>query len=266
MLISIIFSVNHTKTKELEKDAYISPLLNIINLDAQLYFVDSNKLKMEKRAILIEDESIEEAILNYLSHGAKNQNYKTIFDYNFKLEDINIIDNICYVNLKINKNGYSLFNDKDFHLYAWSIVNTLTEQDNILKVQLLFNGEKFNKNLYSYNLRDPLPRLEGLMSKEKDFPSDIVKKFLRYISIERYDLAYGLISESSKSNTSYEKFKVISNKLNEDMTGLTLYIHFTQNYKDYWNVVYKYNDINGSPVYKYWKVIKEDGFFKIVLL
>ncbi|MEA1975842.1 MAG: GerMN domain-containing protein [Bacillota bacterium] len=265
ILLSLFFS-NLIHFDQLSEEKFINPSLDIIKLNSNLYFVGENGLESEVRTMIIKNSSIEETIIKNLVTGAKNKNYKTIFNNNFKLNDIEILDNICYVNLDINKNGYALFNDENFYLYVWSLVNTLTENDNILKVQLLFNGEKFNKKLLSYNLRNPLPRLEWIIYEENESPANIVSRFINYISIERYDLAYSLLNENSKDEIQYNEFKLISHDFAIEVTNYNEILVFTQEYKEYYNVIYKYENYKKDIIYKNWTVISEDNFFKIVLL
>jgi hypothetical protein len=260
-----LYFIDLVHINELSETNFIDPSLDIVKLNSNLYFVGENGIESEIRTMIVKNSSIEETIVNNLIDGAKNRSYKTIFDYNFHFNDIEILNNICYVNLNINKDGYSLFNDDKFYLYIWSLVNTLTEKDNILKVQLLFNGEKFNKELLSYNLRNPLPRLEWLIYEEKEYPSDIVSRFINYISIERYDLAYSLLNEKSKDRIQYNEFKIISGNFAYEIASYTQILRFTQNYSKYYNIIYKYENYKKEIIYKNWVVIVEDGFYKIDL-
>jgi hypothetical protein len=260
-----LYFIDLVHINELSETNFIDPSLDIVKLNSNLYFVGENGIESEIRTMIVKNSSIEETIVNNLIDGAKNRSYKTIFDYNFHFNDIEILNNICYVNLNINKDGYSLFNDDKFYLYIWSLVNTLTEKDNILKVQLLFNGEKFNKELLSYNLRNPLPRLEWLIYEEKEYPSDIVSRFINYISIERYDLAYSLLNKDSKDRIRYNEFKIISGNFAYEIASYSQILTFTQNYSKYYNVIYKYENYRKEVIYKNWIIILEDDFYKINL-
>jgi len=265
LVILISVYINLPRIDEIERANYIDPSLDIIKLDTNLYFVGKNGIESEIRTTIVNNESIETIMIQNLSNGAKNRNYKSIFDFNFSLNDVETFNNICYINLNINKNGYSLFNEEDFYLYVWSLVNTVTEKSDVLKVQILFNGEKFNKELLGYNLKNPLPRLEWLLYEQIEFPMDIVNMFVNYISVERYDLAYSLLNESSKDKVSYNKFKISSRNFVSEINNYKKIISFTQNYSNYSIVVYKYENFKMEHIYKNWKVVLENGFYKISL-
>ena len=265
LLLFFLTYINLPHIEEIEEKNYIDPSLDIVRLNTNLYFVGKKGIKSEVRTMIVKNEAIETTMVQNLAIGAKNKNYKSIFDFNFSINDIETFNNICYINLDVNKNDYSLFNEEDFYLYIWSLVNTVTEKEDVLKVQILFNGEKFNKELLGYNLRNPLPRLEWLLYQKIEFPIDIVNMFIDYVSVERYDLAYGLLSETSKNKISYNDFKILTNEFINEIKNYNKIISFTQNYSNYSIAVYKYENLENEFIYKNWQIILEDGFYKISL-
>jgi len=265
IFIIVLTYINLPLIEDIEEKNYINPSLDIVRLNANLYFVGKKGIESEVRTMIVKNEAIETTMIQNLAIGAKNRNYKSVFDFDFSINDIETFNNVCYINLNINKNGYSLFNNEDFYLYIWSLVNTVTEKEDVLRVQILFNGEKFNKELLGYNLRDPLPRLEWLLYQKVEYPIDIVNIFIDYIFVERYDLAYGLLSEISKEKVSYNEFKILTNEFISEIKNYNKIIAFTQKYNNYSVAVYKYENLANEYIYKNWRIILEDGFYKISL-
>ncbi len=112
-----------------------------------LYFCDrsGNTLVSERRSIEVRQSlSIEYQIVEQLIAGPDKQMLKLTVPKNTEIRDIKTEDDICYVNL-----SKSFINDKvegiDSKLVTiYSVVNSLTELDNVNKVQFIIEGEKIN--------------------------------------------------------------------------------------------------------------------------
>jgi hypothetical protein len=203
------------------------------------------------------------SLINEMMKGAKDRRLKSIFDYSISLDTLDTIDDVYYVNLNINRDGFSILNVDNLDLYIWSLVNTITENNTDARVQLFFNGEKLFKEMHGFNLSNPLPRLESLIYHEEVSPSDVVINFINYLTVARYDQGYHLLSESSKNLLSYSEFKLLSDELIEEISDYQEILYFTQKYEDYWNIVIKYEN-NSEVLYKNFKVIEEENLYKII--
>lgn len=111
-----------------------------------LYFTkkDSGKLYKTSRTVRVADQQpIEYYIVSGLIKGPTEKEYESVLDKKTGLISVDTEEDICFVNLSssfIEKNG----GDKArFAVYA--IVNSLTELNNINRVQFLIDGKKVHK-------------------------------------------------------------------------------------------------------------------------
>lgn len=264
IIITSYYFINFIQIDDLPSAYYVDPSNESAKYEANLYFVGEQGLLIEKRSLLILDESIEKSLLMELQKGARDTRKKSIFDFDIELESIDTIDDSHYVNLKVNRDGYRILNEDHFHLYVWSVVNTLTEHSPNSKVQFFFNGEKIFKEIQDFNFSQPLPRLEKLIYVEEPDPADIVIDFINYLTIGRYDESYELLSDVSQANMNYAEFKVISKELIHEISQYEQLLYYTQKYDTYWNVVIKYESENEEVLYKNWKVISDSGQYRII--
>ncbi len=268
LFIIIIFTsyyfINFIQIDEINAEHYMDPSNEIASFRTNLYFVGSKGLVSEERKLYIQDKFLELSLLNEMMKGAKDRRLRSIFDYSIALDSLEAIDDVYYLNLSINRDGFSILNVENLDLYVWSLVNTITESDTDARVQLFFNGEKLFKEMHGYNLSNPLPRLESLIYHEEVSPSDVVINFINYITVVRYDQGYNLLSQSSKNEISYSEFKLLADIIVKEINKYQEILYFTQKFNDYWNVVIKYENDN-EVIYKNFKVIKEDNDYKIIL-
>jgi hypothetical protein len=267
LFIIIIFTsyyfINFIQIDEMDAKYYMDPSNEVASFNTLLYFVGSKGLVSEERKLYIQDKFLEMSLVNEMMKGAKDRRLKSIFDYSISLESLDIIEDVYYVNLNINRDGFSILNVENLDLYIWSLVNTITENNTEARVQLFFNGEKLFKEMHGYNLSNPLPRLESLIYYDEISPSDVVMNFINYLTVSRYDQGYNLLSQTSKSEMSYSEFKLLADHLVEEINKYQEILYFTQKYDDYWNIVIKYEN-NSEVLYKNFKVVEEDNLFKII--
>lgn len=264
-LITTAYFYDSIQLKNIETDRFISPEIGEEQFNINLFFVDNNKLEIEKRRIITSKESYEKDVITELIKGAKEKDLISFFQKGVNLNSIKVMDQICYVDLDINANDLEFLNTENSHLYIWSIVNTLSELKEVVSVQILFDGQKISKVINGYNLKEPLPRLEGLADNEKQYPVDIVESFIEYIYIQRYDLAYSYLSIENQEKIKFEEFKKRAKSYHDELLNLKEVFHFTKILSNRWEIVYLYENIRNKKINKYWNVIKENGYYKIIL-
>lgn len=111
----------------------------------RLYFANSEKdaLVMEYRTVNITDtQPVEQYIVTELIKGPKTKENARLLAADTEVLSVETTDGTCYVNFKqdfIDKNSAS----KDMaRLIIYSMVNSLTERDNVKNVQFLIDGKK----------------------------------------------------------------------------------------------------------------------------
>lgn len=264
-LITTAYFYDSIQLKSIETDRFISPEIGEERLNISLFFVEDNKLEIEKRKIMTSKNSYAKDVIAELIKGGKEKDLISFFQKGVNLNSIKIIDEVCYIDLDSNENDLKFLNSKNSHLYIWSIVNTLTELKEVVSVQILFNGQKVSKVINGYNLKTPLPRLENLAENGIKYPVDIVESFIEYIYIQRYDLAYSYLTKSNQNKISFQEFKKRAQNYHDELLDLEEIFHFTKTFSDRWEIVYHYENIKGEKVNKYWNVIKENNYYKIIL-
>ena len=133
----------------------------------KLYFRKKNKLLAEERKIDIGlNQPEEKYILEQIILGPENNNLEAIAPKETKMYDIKTDKDICYISLSddfFNVNKLDLNNQK-FAIYG--IVNSLTELENINKVQFLTETEKINKKDLAFDLTKPFERNEKIIGSD----------------------------------------------------------------------------------------------------
>jgi len=263
IILTSYYFINYIQIDEIDSKNYMDPSNEIAFFNTNLYFISEKSLVSEERKLVIKDKFLEMALLKEIMQGAKDKRLKSIFDYDVSIDSVDTIDDVYYINLNTNNINFRLLSIENVDLYIWSIVNTLTETNTDYRVQLFFNGEKVFKEMHGYNLSQPLPRLESLIYKDEITPSDVVRNFINYSTVARYDRAYSLLSENSKMNMTYTEFKLVGESLINEVNKYQEVLIFTQKYTDYWNVVIKY-ERDEDVLYKNFKVIDEENNYKII--
>lgn len=143
-------------------DAVISPEPTNHEM-VKLYFSnqDATDLMVEEREIQVNPNiPLEKYIMEQLIEGPKDSELAATVPSETKIRDIKTVDGICYVDLSsefvTKHNGGSTGEN----LTVGSIVNSLTELDNIKKVQFLIEGEKVEEFKGHLDFSKPFERME----------------------------------------------------------------------------------------------------------
>lgn len=132
-----------------------------------LYFAnqDGSKLVCQQRGMEVkQSQSLEYQIVEQLIIGPDNSNGANLqqtIPSDTKIKDIKTEEETCYVNLSrdfIKKKGSIAEN-----IIIYSIVNSLTELDNVNKVQFLIEGEKINEYNGDLDFSKPFGRNTDLI-------------------------------------------------------------------------------------------------------
>ena len=127
----------------LETEEYRSEMREVT-----LYFADDTKKKLDRevRTIKITDQQpIEQYIINELIKGTKVKKMSSVLSHKTMLVSVDVEENICYLNFKsgfVSENAGGADHEK---LVIYSIVNSLTELENIGRVQFYMDGKRIDK-------------------------------------------------------------------------------------------------------------------------
>lgn len=272
IVASLIFGLNINTTYPVVTDSkYISPDKEAIAFNTKIYFVYDHALRSENRKVSIYNNDFENAIIKAIKDGPKNVKYRSIFNYDVDVLSVEYANNTCYVNLSKDIIQSDLWESDELDLYVWSIVNSLTEIKRVFNVQLLVDGERIDRKVLGYSFQNPLPKMESLNYLKERTASDSVIDLVDYVNSSRFDLAYDLLTDSTKQIYDFMDFTKYSNTLNNEINGYTRDMYFTKTYNDRWVIYVKFvknSDTNNFQIhfYKKWTVIFENGNYKIDLL
>jgi predicted transcriptional regulator len=275
LLLSIVFLVmsgNGVSYNNIEKITVISPYSKGLSQLSRLYFINDEQLISETRTIKIEKLETELSTVQELKSGSKIEAYQTPIAEDVEILSVKTIDRICYVSLS---DKFLIDSRERLYLNVMSIVNTLTELDSIDYVQILVDGKKVND--IDLDLSEPIARNTTMVQTKELTHKDIVKKFLEYVSLGRYDLAYDMIDSNSKQYVNFDDFRESMILVRNDIKGYTQRYIFARREKGEYLIQVKYvlrqyastEDIildSESPLELTfaWPVIQEKGIWKIL--
>jgi len=271
--IVVIFTItNFSSISYINKPHGISPKPTEMKLTTKLYFVNDNKmLEHEIRTITVKDNDFVKAVITELINGPRDEKLYTVLDENVQIISSSLVDKKCTLDLNISLTYTSFFKYGYIDQLIWSMVNSLTELDNIDKVKILISGQEIQAYQPDFQYYGNLTKNESIIYIQPKPPADVVLSFLEHITTERYDLAYDLIALESKEKLTFPDFIMEMSGYNKRNMGYQRSIYFTQSYSTSLVVFIKYlsNDADeyGNRMSKseQWELIEEEGKFKILI-
>ena len=127
----------------LPTDTHTGETKNIV-----LYFPnkETGMLNKEERTVKVTDQQpVEQYIINELISGTENTQYNQALNKSTTLISVDTYGDLCFVNFKddfLEKNSGS---EEKERIAVYSVVNSLTELENIKRVQFLMDGKKVAK-------------------------------------------------------------------------------------------------------------------------
>lgn len=118
-----------------------------------LYFSskDGTKLVKETRTVHYSTNiSMEKLIMEQLIEGPKKSESQATLPASTRLISVSVVDGVCYLNLGDSFKNQNAEVTEEIVLY--SIVNSLTELQNVSKIQISINGSTDGKVRFSYDL------------------------------------------------------------------------------------------------------------------
>lgn len=154
--------IQNGQAAEQQKDKSISPATTV---NAKLYYATSDAMFLVPKTIVIgHDNAPATAVRMLLKGDETNNNVVRVIPPETKLLSLEIKDNIAYANfskeIKHNPGGST-----SERLIIGSIVNTLTEFQDIKRVKILIEGKSVETLNGHLDLSQPVVRDESLIKK-----------------------------------------------------------------------------------------------------
>ncbi len=270
-IIATVGLIINTQFRVLNQEEYVSPEKGKVKLDAGLYYVYDGALRRQSQSILVTDLNFGKAIVETLRANTEETALHSIFDYKIEINSVNQVNDICYINFEQTPALLELWKEDDLALYIWSLVNSLTETNQINSVQILINGKQYNRWINDFNLSNPLPRMETYIYSKEKTAADTVVDFIDYIKNMRFDLAYSLISNESMTQYDYSSFVRYANAYIDQYRGYEVTPSYTKVYPNHDEVIVKLTrwieaDGYAQQMLRKWHVKQEDGAFRIDIM
>lgn len=251
----------------------ISPIPQVMKLPMKIYFIDplTGLMIPENRTVSINNNQLIESVMEAIQAGPKNKKLISPLDELVRVESVTFEGKVCYINLNKVFIDNPVWNRQDKALVLASIVNTLTELEQVQSVQFLIEGKPIGEVTGDIKLGDVFKRNETLIYSAKSAPIEVVLQFLNSIQTERYDVAYDLIDFKSKANLTYDEFARKMAASGARYVGYERKVLFSQKFSNSLMVYIKYeaNKMNIADEYQsfaeYWEVVEEDKEFKVLL-
>ena len=169
-----LISATGTPVGILTRDNFIvSPVISPEKIELKevtLYFADKGRtgLKAEKRTIQVGAQELPRYVIEELILGPESAGLSSAIPTETRVRDVKIDQNICYVSLNGDFISRHVDDENAQRLTIYSIVNSLTELDNINKVQFLVEVGKIEGFRGGYDLTRPIDRMESLIIFEEE--------------------------------------------------------------------------------------------------
>lgn len=268
-----VYSINFfTNSTFISPEIEIRPRQEKIYENVILYFrcPTNNILAKETRYIVRTVESRAAIILKELIKGPVDPKLQPILSPRTKIYSVLIVGDTVYVNFSIEFSADLPRREIDEVLAVYSVVNSLTEIDNINNVQVLIEGERSYAFLNHFSLREPLVRNEKLTKETIDLPIDVLRLYFKHLENQEIRQAFNLIYcpkefELGYSTFFYETMKKIQNykriEINEfvisyETKGVILTIDYTVEQMSgetvlFENATYQFRNYSGE-----WKILR----------
>ncbi len=251
----------------------ISPIPKVMKLPIKIYFIDpmTELMVPENRTVSIQNNQLIESVIKAIQAGPKNKKLISPLDELVRVESVTFEGKVCYINLNRIFIDNPVWNQQNKTLILSTLVNTLTELEQVQSVQFLIEGKPLGEVTEDVQPSAPLKRNEALIYSVKSQPIEVVIQFLNSIQTERYDVAYDLIDFKSKASLTYDEFARKMTVASTRYEGFERKVLFSQKFSNSLMVYIKYEAIhkNLSGEYasftEYWEIVEEDKLYKVLL-
>ncbi|RKD32475.1 GerMN domain-containing protein [Thermohalobacter berrensis] len=248
-----------------EKYPPISPFPKKGKTEITLYFPDENleflvpeKRKMEK----LEISKIVQELLN----GTKRKDLKNIIPKDTQLLSTDIIGEVAYVNF--SKELAKATIEKNESLIIYSIVNSVTQLEDVSKVQILIEGELKEVLYKHYSIDEPKSPSELIVNREYVSPMDTIIRYYENLKKKDYHRILKLIDIENREDINYLTVRSYYEKYYEDIANYEIKSYVINEYGENINVkiridIYYNNGMKKKEVTENLNLIFKDGNYKI---
>lgn len=209
MMLLIFYTVGRVSTVVyINKEAGISPSPSTFKINTSIFYVNREEMLVaEEKTITINSNELVEAVLTELKMGPTDEKLFGVIDEGVRILSSEIVNKKLYLNLS-GELVNSTFWQRGYHeVVLYSIVNSLTQFDNIERIQIKVEGKDINAYLDAKHTIADLSYNDTLIFREPATPRDVVQTFLNYVMIERYDLAFNMTTASASDDFTKDDFK-----------------------------------------------------------
>ena len=275
LVLIVVLVVNIIILAENRMDRYdevevINPFYTDRVVTTTIYFVEGDHLVTETRDITVSFDNLYSSIIESYSRGSKVSSDSRFPIGNLEVLGVEVKDNIIYLNLSKEFLETNEFTAENFNLYLMSLVNTLTESREQMKVQLLFDGAKELAYKFQKDLSDPLRRDESLVVVLDDEATDFIRSFMDLVFSKQLTNAYSYLSIEKQREIDFETFRSVMLKYLRDHEQFerNLYLTKIRDDKIIVSVYFSPKEVYSldERMIEEWEIVKinEDMFINLV--
>ncbi len=195
-LILMVFAFDQVNFKEtVYGRKEILPYPSTFTLEATIYYInDDALLESEQKKIVVKNNQLIEAIIAALKEPPTLKNCRQTISDDVRVLSAKIIRQKLYLNLNKAFVKSPYWEDEYRLLTIYSLINSITQFDIIDHVQLRIEGVDINKYTDDNSLNADFTFNDSVTYQKPDSPEEVVLSFLNFNSLNRYDLAYKMLS------------------------------------------------------------------------
>lgn len=173
----------------------ISPFGVKVDEEVQLYFpnVYMTNLVKESREVNTTKTNLNNTIIEELIKGSKYGARMNLIPVNTKLQSLEVVHKVAYVSFSkdlINEN----YSEQEEAFLLYSIVNTLTERDEIDKVQILIEGEIKDVLSKRFTIFNPKEYSDIIVDYTYENPVSVIVDYFEALLHKKYESVRNLFS------------------------------------------------------------------------
>lgn len=257
-----------------EKEDIIPPYPSTFKLNINLYYLNEDDLLYPvATTIEINQNRYVDAIVDALKKFPEEKSLRPLLGNEFTVNSYRNQDRKIYIDVAGNVKNNDIWLEVGPDVIIYGFCNSLLSLDNIDAIIMSVDGVYVNEYTSFDDKYGEIRYNDDYVFEDKEFqaPEDAVKKFLKLVRIQRFDLAYKLTTTSMRRESPPKYFEDMIQNYYDTRKGLTYRIDKNARFDDLKNeysvfVAYYDEKTSNSNLagLEDWQVILLDNEYKII--
>lgn len=247
----------------------IEPYSLGLRTNINLYFADNDKSKLiiERRIIKSDRNNIKTVIINELFKGPQSVNFENIIPNDVSIISTSELGGVLYLNLSAGIKNIDV-DEKTEALILYSLVNTISDYSNESSIQILVEGERCNRFIKYYDVREPI-KSSDIMMKDYKSPMDLINLYFCELRDGKFETALSMVKENREDAEKIKKHFLYNSEVNDSYLNFEINDYsIVQNDKQIFVTVYvqRHNSITNKEIESLIRFVinvKDNGEYEI---